>query len=845
VDCLRSNGILFVGRYFSTYTWKVIKKEEAQRISDADMYIISIWQESANYPEYFSYNQGKSDGKNAFKYAAQIGQTPNTPVYLAVDFDATSEQKQRVLDYFRGVGDGYQEYLKEHGVTYKIGVYGSYWVLDWLKEEHIATYFYQAYAPGWSGGQNSNPWPGHNIQQTSAPQTLCGIEVDYDNASSNFGGWSFTTGEPSLAKVVITSPLQITPEKDKYFVGDYLTATFTVKNVGDEPITLDRLLLGGRYNGWELPGGGFPDSTYETVTLQAAGTQEYQGTFTVPESGNYRFFVAYYIENPTEAEKESLDTNNWNTCVDLSEGLDHTARVKNIVVLECPDSVHELRDRINLEFGRKVIYPPYLLDVDSFTSAVATLWINFTSWATQTHLADLYKELYYTGLEYDSLRLRALINARDALEAGDISSAERYLEQSHAYRRSSCMSFDGTFEVYDGALDAGEILAEGIKDGCEAAVSVGVAIVCPPAAAKVDAIYMAIDFGITWKLDGFDQATKDLAIKLVTKGMLKNLKFVSLGDSTLEAYVNRVSAEVPLDVLLSNNEFMTEFGLELQTVTVGKIIDEMGVTISEELVEEIVRSIVDQLGGLGDSVRTEIKSPAESRIRDSNGRVTGLMNGAVRHDIPMSVYYSGTVKVFYPTDSYLYEVVGTSTGIYGLEMVSIKGGQTVVFAVADIPTAANTTHHYQIDWDALSRGEEAISVDTDRNGDGIFEEAKTLRPPTASFNFSDGEYFVGRQIRFDGSQSYDADGKIARYEWDFGDGNRSTGVVSRHTYPVPREYLVSLTVVDNDGVISTHSRIIEINGVSEIPIWLWLIIIGGALCLVAIVVRAIARLMKR
>lgn len=152
LDCLNNKGILFIGRYFAAkYTWKVLSRYEAQKISDAGMYIISIWQESANYPEYFSYNQGKSDGKNAFEDAADISQTHHTPVYFAVDFDATQSYKQNILNYFEGVRDGYKEYLSERRqnglpeIPYKIGVYGSYDVLTWCEDQGIATYFFQAH----------------------------------------------------------------------------------------------------------------------------------------------------------------------------------------------------------------------------------------------------------------------------------------------------------------------------------------------------------------------------------------------------------------------------------------------------------------------------------------------------------------------------------------------------------------------------------------------------------------------------------------------------------------------------------------------------------------------------
>ncbi|MEF3255394.1 MAG: DUF1906 domain-containing protein, partial [Deferribacterales bacterium] len=111
LDCLKREKISFIGRYYAgKNSWKAITKEEAQRISNAGIYIVSIWQESANYARYFSYNRGKEDGYNAFKYAKKIGQPSNTPIYFAVDFDVIPEDKEKILDYFEGVKEGYNQY---------------------------------------------------------------------------------------------------------------------------------------------------------------------------------------------------------------------------------------------------------------------------------------------------------------------------------------------------------------------------------------------------------------------------------------------------------------------------------------------------------------------------------------------------------------------------------------------------------------------------------------------------------------------------------------------------------------------------------------------------------------
>jgi hypothetical protein len=61
----------------------------------------------------------------------------------------------------------------------------------------------------------------------------------------------------------------------------------------------------------------------------------------------------------------------------------------------------------------------------------------------------------------------------------------------------------------------------------------------------------------------------------------------------------------------------------------------------------------------------------------------------------------------------------------------------------------------------------------------------------------------GVAVVFDGSASFDPDGgSITQYDWDFGDGNTGTGVAPSHTYAAAGTYIVSLTVVDDEGAIS-------------------------------------------
>ena len=79
-----------------------------------------------------------------------------------------------------------------------------------------------------------------------------------------------------------------------------------------------------------------------------------------------------------------------------------------------------------------------------------------------------------------------------------------------------------------------------------------------------------------------------------------------------------------------------------------------------------------------------------------------------------------------------------------------------------------------------------------------FSIATSNRKPNADIN---GPYqgITGVALVFDGSSSYDSDGKITYYRWNFGNGMSGVGIKTNHTYIAAGTYTVSLTVTDNDG----------------------------------------------
>ncbi len=88
-------------------------------------------------------------------------------------------------------------------------------------------------------------------------------------------------------------------------------------------------------------------------------------------------------------------------------------------------------------------------------------------------------------------------------------------------------------------------------------------------------------------------------------------------------------------------------------------------------------------------------------------------------------------------------------------------------------------------------------------------------PPVANAG-PDKNAVVSQVVTFSGSGSYDVDGTIVTYSWDFGDGSTGeTGVSVSHAYAVADVYTVILMVTDNGGSIGTDIAIVTVTAAPQ------------------------------
>ena len=118
-----------------------------------------------------------------------------------------------------------------------------------------------------------------------------------------------------------------------------------------------------------------------------------------------------------------------------------------------------------------------------------------------------------------------------------------------------------------------------------------------------------------------------------------------------------------------------------------------------------------------------------------------------------------------------------------------------------------------------------LEVRDERGGTAAASRTVTIRElgpnerPVASFTVTPARGIVPLEVRVDASASFDPDGEIVRYDWDFGDGGGGMGESMTHTWDEPGQYSVTLIVWDNRGgfTMALESVIVDRAGGTQLP----------------------------
>lgn len=124
--------------------------------------------------------------------------------------------------------------------------------------------------------------------------------------------------------------------------------------------------------------------------------------------------------------------------------------------------------------------------------------------------------------------------------------------------------------------------------------------------------------------------------------------------------------------------------------------------------------------------------------------------------------------------------------------------------VRNVVNGSNATCSFTLPFDTTYAWYVIANDSLQQNQSDIWFFTTKQRPPENQKPVANpgGPYLVklNQSVTFDGSQSIDPDGTIIFYRWNFGDGSSQIlDMTPKHTYTDPGVYMVTLTVVDDDG----------------------------------------------
>lgn len=519
----------------------------------------------------------------------------------------------------------------------------------------------------------------------------------------------------AVARPVIVSPLVIGPT-GPYYVGDTLSASFTLRNVGDVTAFFKVLTVGGRD-----PDGMVVDFEWENdVSLGTSDEHTYRGTLTLPNrDGHYHFFAAYQVQD-----------GKWYPSIELGEGLADRDRTVDINVF--PD--HYLTSFPYKERGG-VLIPKEMFPEGkgAFIPLYVPNVINGSNILRDNGDWKTIREIEKTESLWDwSAFLASFTPSRAAVDTplGTVETPQ-----------GAAISLMSSFlQAADIALSTIKYKISIQKDSSEnmrAIIQIG-----DPDRNSA----LRVNAGKGWiDLTPADNLAAAVASEQIAKAFHlnpgNNYSWTFRSDSAHkdDEYIYYLSMS-ERDGMVATPKIYAEDGLRIYQVykfifpyrveTLLELSGDGFISLMESQINDVEsEALLKLLAPIGvvckSAMVARARSPIELRIYDAQGRVTGLGDGTAKQEIPNSIYDDGSkmIVVLSPVErsAYRFEVVGTQEGTYGLDIISVEDGRATIFVTAGLPTSNGATDRYRINWEALARGDKGVTVTVDNDGDGVLE----------------------------------------------------------------------------------------------------------------------------
>jgi len=157
-----------------------------------------------------------------------------------------------------------------------------------------------------------------------------------------------------------------------------------------------------------------------------------------------------------------------------------------------------------------------------------------------------------------------------------------------------------------------------------------------------------------------------------------------------------------------------------------------------------------------------------------------------------------------------------STSSYG-SLSALNSALTTSHSVSLTGLDEATTYHFRVVSEDEA-GNPAHSTDwTLQTDSSPIPPPPYIPPPITGSNEPpvseagpDRTAYVNTVIHFSGKGSYDPDGTVMAYIWNFGDGITKSGLTLIYSYEEPGTYLVTLTVTDDHGSTNSDNCTVEV-----------------------------------